>query len=80
MKFTDGYWNIREGVTLYNAVEICDANVGDSTLTVYAACKPVSAPGRHAEFPAAHVHFQFPDGRCDSSAGMPLRRRFRQRS
>jgi alpha-D-xyloside xylohydrolase len=41
MKFTDGYWNIREGVSLYNAVEICDVKLSDSSVTVYAACKPV---------------------------------------
>ena len=60
MKFTDGYWNIREGVTLYNAAEICDAKVGDSTLTVYAACKPVLHRGDTLNSPLLTFTFSSP--------------------
>jgi len=60
MKFTDGYWNIREGVSLFNAVEICDANVGDSTLTVYAACKPVLQRGDTLNSPLLTFTFSSP--------------------
>jgi alpha-D-xyloside xylohydrolase len=60
MKFTDGYWNIREGVSLFNAVEICDANVGDSTLTVYAACKPVMHRGDTLNSPLLTFTFSSP--------------------
>ena len=60
MKFTDGYWNIREDVTLFNAVEICDANVGDSTLTVYAACKPVLHRGDTLNSPLLTFTFSSP--------------------
>jgi alpha-D-xyloside xylohydrolase len=60
MKFTDGYWNIREGVTLYNAVEICDTKVGDSTITVYAACKPVAHRGDTLNSPLLTFTFSSP--------------------
>jgi len=79
MKFTDGYWNIPEGVSLFNAVEICDANVGDSTLTVYAACKPVLHRGDTLNSLCSHL-LSVPHRRCYSSAGMPLRRRFIKRA
>ena len=60
MKFTDGYWNIREGVSLFNAVEICDANVGDNILTVYAACKPVMHRGDTLNSPLLTFTFSSP--------------------
>ena len=60
MKFTDGYWNIPEGVSLFNAVEFCDANVGDSTLTVYAACKPVLHRGDTLKSPLLTFTFSTP--------------------
>jgi alpha-D-xyloside xylohydrolase len=60
MKFTDGYWNIREGVTLYNAVEICDTKVSGNSITVYAACKPVMHRGDTLNSPLLTFNFSSP--------------------
>ena len=60
MKFTDGYWNIKEGVSLFNPVEICDAEVGDSSITVYAACKTVVHRGDTLNSPLLTFNFSSP--------------------
>ena len=45
MKFTDGYWQIREGLTLQNLVDVRDVRVTDSDLTVFTATKRVAHKG-----------------------------------
>ena len=39
MKFTDGYWQIRPGVTPYYAVHVHKVEVDENELTVYAPTK-----------------------------------------
>ncbi|MFC8537709.1 alpha-xylosidase [Streptomyces sp. NPDC057249] len=45
MKFTDGFWLMREGVRASYATEIRDLRVGADRFTAYAAVKPVAARG-----------------------------------
>lgn len=45
MKFTDGYWGVRKGVQLQNPIEIRDVELGEGTLTLYAAMKHVNHKG-----------------------------------
>lgn len=37
MKFTDGYWKVREGISLYQAASAGETEVGEHSVTVYAA-------------------------------------------
>jgi len=60
MKFTDGYWHTKEGVTLYNPVEIRDIAVGDRSITVYAACRPVVHRGDTLNSPLLTFTFTSP--------------------
>jgi alpha-D-xyloside xylohydrolase len=45
MKFTDGYWQIREGVSIQNPVDIRDVHVGKDSLTIFAATKKIVQKG-----------------------------------
>ncbi|MFD6275230.1 alpha-xylosidase [Streptomyces sp. NPDC060209] len=45
MRFTDGFWLMREGVRASYATEIRDLRVDDDRFTAYAAVKPVAARG-----------------------------------
>jgi alpha-D-xyloside xylohydrolase len=60
MKFTDGYWNIREGVTLYNTVEVRDVEIDSKSMTVYAACKHVAGRGDTLNAPLITIRFSSP--------------------
>ncbi|ASW53895.1 alpha-xylosidase [Plantactinospora sp. KBS50] len=41
MKFTDGYWRKRDGLTVLHPVQMVDASADAHSLTVYAAARPV---------------------------------------
>ncbi|MEW1863703.1 alpha-xylosidase [Streptomyces sp. NPDC088194] len=45
MKFTDGYWLLREGVTAAYPAQVLDATAGEGTLTVHAPTQPVRHRG-----------------------------------
>ncbi|MEJ8302456.1 alpha-xylosidase [Saccharibacillus sacchari] len=45
MKFTDGYWMVRDGYNLQNPVDIRDVVQKDDSFTVYAATKKVEKRG-----------------------------------
>jgi alpha-D-xyloside xylohydrolase len=45
MKFTDGYWGIRSGVTPHYAAQVRDVEVSDNALTVYAPEKRIAHRG-----------------------------------
>lgn len=45
MKFTDGYWHMRQGVTFNYPMEIRDIRTKPDTLTVLASCKKIVTRG-----------------------------------
>ncbi|MEU4688726.1 alpha-xylosidase [Actinoplanes sp. NPDC023714] len=45
MKFTDGYWRKRDGLTVLHPAHLLDSSVTPDSLTVYAAVKPVRGRG-----------------------------------
>ncbi|MGW2492259.1 alpha-xylosidase [Streptomyces sp. NPDC001606] len=45
MKFTDGYWLLREGVTAAHPAQVLDVTARDGTLTVHAPARPVRHRG-----------------------------------
>jgi alpha-D-xyloside xylohydrolase len=60
MKFTDGYWHMRPGVTPYFAVEAHDVEVEPDALTVYAATKRLNTRGDTLNLPLLTVRFTSP--------------------
>ena len=45
MKFTDGYWQKRAGVTVLHPAQLHDTTPGERSLTAYATAKPVRSLG-----------------------------------
>jgi len=45
MKFTDGYWSLREGITARHPVQAAEVEVSRDTLAVYAPTKPIAHRG-----------------------------------
>jgi alpha-D-xyloside xylohydrolase len=64
MKFTDGYWHMRPGVTPHFAVQAHESEVEDQAenkaLTVYAATKPLRGRGDTLNLPLLTVRFSSP--------------------
>ncbi|NHN31811.1 alpha-xylosidase [Paenibacillus agricola] len=60
MKFTDGYWQIREGVSAHYAVEIRDIQTDADSVTVYAADKKVQRKGDTLNSPLLTIRYSSP--------------------
>lgn len=45
MKFTDGYWGIRDGITVQNPMDVRDVHVGQDSLTIFAPTKKINRKG-----------------------------------
>ena len=60
MKFTSGYWGLREGVRLFTPVEARDVRVEPSQLTVFAPCKPIRLRGDTLNTPQLTFTFTSP--------------------
>ena len=54
MKFTNGYWRIREEIEPVYAVEYYDSEKNNNQLTIYAATKHMGVRGRHLK--SAHAY------------------------
>ncbi|MCU6793900.1 alpha-xylosidase [Paenibacillus sp. WQ 127069] len=60
MKFTDGYWQIREGVEAHYAVEVRDIRTDADSITVYAADKKVQRKGDTLNSPLLTLRYSSP--------------------
>ncbi|MBN1878451.1 MAG: alpha-xylosidase [Anaerolineae bacterium] len=60
MKFTDGYWQIRPGMTPHYAVHVYEAEVGEDSLTVYAPTRRVQHRGDTLDQPSLTVRLSSP--------------------
>jgi alpha-D-xyloside xylohydrolase len=60
MKFTDGYWENRPGVTPHYAAQVHEVETGPGTLTVYAPTKTVSQRGDTLNLPLITVQYSSP--------------------
>ena len=60
MKFTDGYWGIRNGIAPYFAVEAFDMQEEDGGLSVFAPVRPVRNRGDMLNAPLITVHYRAP--------------------
>jgi alpha-D-xyloside xylohydrolase len=63
MKFTDGYWLLREGVTAAHPVEVLDVTAQDSTLDIHAPTQPIRHRGDLLKGPVVTIsaHAPMPD-------------------
>lgn len=60
MKFTDGYWRVKDGYSIFNATEIRDVCVEESRILVYAACRKVMTPGQTFNEPLITTEYSSP--------------------
>ena len=60
MKFTDGHWRMRPGVTPHYAVQVHDVEIGAGTLTVYAATRRIARRGDGLDMPVLTVQYSSP--------------------
>jgi len=60
MKFTDGYWGLREGVRLLTPLEARDVHADGSSLTVFAPCRLIRHRGDTLNCPQITLTFSSP--------------------
>ncbi len=60
MKFRDGYWSLKKGVTLLSPVEVRSVVADEGSLAVYSACKPFSHRGDTLNAPMLTTRFSSP--------------------
>jgi alpha-D-xyloside xylohydrolase len=60
MKFTDGYWQMRKGMTPYYAAQAHEIEVGKDSLTAYAPTKKLQGRGDTLSLPLLTVQFSSP--------------------
>ena len=63
MKFTDGYWLLREGVTAAHPVEVLDVTAADGALEIHAPTQPIRHRGDLLKGPVVTIsaHAPMPD-------------------
>ncbi len=66
MKFTDGYWTTKEGVSIAAPMDIRDYSIGDGVLKLHVATRPVRHRGDTLEGPILTFEYSspFPDVIC----------------
>src|SRR3954449_4671362 len=60
MKFTDGYWHMRAGITPHFPIQAHDVAIKPDALTVYAATKRLNTRGDTLNLPLLTVRFSTP--------------------
>jgi alpha-D-xyloside xylohydrolase len=60
MKFTDGYWQMRAGMTPHYAAQVHDLEIGSDSLTVYAPTKKLQGRGDTLNLPLLTIRYSSP--------------------
>ena len=60
MKFTDGYWHMRAGLTPHFPIQVHDVAIAPDALTVFAATKRLNTRGDTLNLPLLTVRFSSP--------------------
>ncbi len=60
MKFTDGYWQMRPGMTPHYAAQVHDTTIENDVLTVYAPTRKLEGRGATISLPLLTVQFSSP--------------------
>ena len=60
MKFTDGYWQTRQGMTPYFPIKVHETVAESDALIVFAATKRITARGDTIDLPMLSIRFSAP--------------------
>ncbi len=60
MKFTDGYWQVRAGMTPHYAAQVHEVTLEEDAITVYAPVAKLQARGHTINQPLLTLHFSSP--------------------
>lgn len=60
MKFTNGYWRMREGITPYYAEQVHEVEIESDAITVYAPTKKLMGRGDTLNLPLITIRFSSP--------------------
>ena len=60
MKFTDGYWQVRPGMTPHYAEQVHDIEINNDSLTVYAPTKKLQGRGDTLNLPLLTIQYSSP--------------------
>jgi len=60
MKFTDGYWQMRSGMTPHYAAQVHDVDIESDAITIYAPTKRLQGRGDTLNLPMLTVRFSSP--------------------
>ncbi len=60
MKFSDGFWGVRDGLKLESPVEVRDIDAAEDALTVFASCKSVLSRSDTLNAPLLTLRFTSP--------------------
>ena len=60
MKFSDGYWHMRDNIKAFNATQVRDVRVDEKSLTVYSACKAIRHRGDTLNEPLLTIRYSSP--------------------
>lgn len=60
MKFTDGYWMTKKGVSIYNAVEVYDVEIDKGSVTIYCPSTKIMHRGQTLQGPLLTIKFSSP--------------------
>ena len=60
MKFSDGYWQLKKGVTLYSPMDVRDVEYSGKKLKIFAATKVINHRGDTLNRPMITVEYTSP--------------------
>src|SRR5215211_5405453 len=60
IKFTDGYWHMRPGITPYFPIQVHEVEIAPDALTVFGATKRLNTRGDTLNLPLMTVRFSSP--------------------
>ncbi|BCS80579.1 alpha-xylosidase [Anaerocellum diazotrophicum] len=60
MKFTDGFWRVKDGVRLYHPAHVYDYEVAKDTVTIFAPAQSITNRGQTLQGPVFTVRFSSP--------------------
>ena len=60
MKFSNGYWMLKDGVTLFSPMDIRDAEFSDNRLRIFAAAKVINHRGDTLNLPMITLEYSSP--------------------
>lgn len=60
MKFSDGYWQLKKGVTLFSPMDVRDIVCSEEKLTVFAATKNIAHRGDTLNLPMITIEYSSP--------------------